>query len=133
MFEGLRLVIADDDQMIRQGLRIITEALGAEVLAEADNGHVCLEQVERLRPELVLLDISMPVMGGFAAARQLRARMPELRIVFVSQHSERVYIEEAFQIGVNGYILKQTAATDLGDAIQAVMSGRKFLSPLMAA
>ena len=109
---------------------MIAESLGAEVLAEAENGRAGIEQAERLRPELVLLDVSMPVMGGFAAARQLRARLPELRIIFISQHSERVYVEEALGIGVNGYIWKQEAATELGHAIEAVMSGGRFLSPL---
>jgi YesN/AraC family two-component response regulator len=95
----LLLIIVDDDEAIRQRLRTIAETLGAEVLAEADNGRVGIEQAEILRPELVLLDVSMPVMGGFAAARQLRARMPELRTIFVSQHSEPVYVEEAFGMG----------------------------------
>ena len=72
-------------------------------------------------------------MGGFAAARQLRARMPELRIIFVSQHSEPIYVEEAVGMGVNGYVLKEAAATDLGNAIQTVMSGQSFLSPLIVA
>lgn len=130
--EKPHLLIVDDDQAIRQGLRLIVESLGTEVLAEADNGRSCIEQAELLHPELVLLDVSMPVMGGFAAARQLRIRMPELRIIFVSQHRERIYIEEAFQIGVNGYVLKQSAADDLGDAIQTVMSGGSFVSPLAA-
>ncbi|MBV9038732.1 MAG: response regulator transcription factor [Acidobacteriaceae bacterium] len=128
--ERVRLIIVDDDQAIRQGLRALVEALGAEVLAEADNGRACIEQAERLQPELVLLDVSMPVMGGFPAARQLRARMPNLRIIFVSQHRERIYIKEALEIGINGYVWKQAAATELNDAIQTVMSGGSFVSPL---
>ena len=128
--ERLRLIIVDDDEAIRHRLRVVAETLGAEVIAEADNGRACIEQAERFRPELVLLDVSMPVMGGFPAARQLRARMPDLRIIFVSQHRERVYIEEAFEIGVNGYIWKQAAAAELNDAIRTVMSGGSFVSPL---
>ena len=123
----------DDDEAIRHGLRTLAEALGAEVLAEADNGRVGIEQAERLQPELVLLDVSMPVMGGFPAARQLRMRMPDLRIIFISQYKDRIYIEEALEIGVHGYVWKQAASAELNDAIQTVMSGRKFVSPLAKA
>lgn len=126
----MRLIIVDDDQAIRQGLRTIAEALGAEVLAEADNGRAGIEQAERLRPELVLLDVSMPVMGGFPAARQLRSRWPDLRIIFISQHREWIYVEEALEIGANGYVWKQAAAAELDDAIQTVMSGGRFVSSL---
>jgi two-component system nitrate/nitrite response regulator NarL len=128
--EKIRLIIVDDDAAIRYGLRAVAEDLGAEVLAEAENGRIGVEQAERLRPELVLLDVSMPVMGGFAAARQLRACLPEVRIIFVSHHRERAYIEEALQLGVHGYIWKQEAATELGHAMETVMSGGSFVSPL---
>lgn len=124
-----KLIIVDDDVAIRNGLRRIAEASGAEVVAEANNGRSGIEQAKSFDPELILLDITMPVMGGFAAARELRRTMPKLRIVFVSQHNDRVYAEEALQMGAAGYVLKGTAVADLENALTAAMAGRTFVSP----
>lgn len=125
----MKIVIVDDDAGIRAGLRSIMESLGAEVIGEADNGRSGIERAQLLCPELILLDVSMPVMGGLAAARQLRTLMPELHIILISQHRDRAYAEEAFQIGVEGYVLKRAAFTELPNAISAVTSGHTFVSP----
>ena len=88
---GLRVIIVDDNEPFRQCLRSITESWGAQVLAEAEDGQTGIDTAERIQPDLVLLDVSMPVMGGFAAAKRLRERMPAVRIIFVSHHQERLY------------------------------------------
>ena len=126
----VKTLIIDDDADIRDGLRGIIESLGAEVVGEADNGRSGIERAQSLQPDLVLLDVSMPVMGGFPAARELRAMMPALAIIFVSQHNERVYAEEALRIGA-GYVLKRSASADLPEAIDAAISGRTFVSRLI--
>ena len=123
-----RLIIVDDDPAIRNGLRALVEALGSEVVGEADNGRSGIEQAESLHPQLILLDVSMPIMGGFAAARELRKTMPELRIIFVSQFSDPAYAREAMDMGAAGYVVKQSAGTDLSDAVDAAMDGRTFVS-----
>lgn len=128
----LKTIIVDDDPDIREGLRRIVEHLGAEVVAEAEDGQSAVECAQASRPELILLDVSMPGMSGFAAARQLRKLMPNVPIVFVSQHSEGIYAEQALEIGVRGYVLKRSVCTDLDPAITAVMSGQTFVSPLVA-
>ena len=128
-----RVVIVDDSALIRAGLRMIVEAFGAEVIGEADNGRSGIEQAESLSPELILLDVSMPVMGGLAAARELRKLKPNLGIILISQYSDRVYAEEALEIGAGAYVLKRTANSELADAINAVMSGRTFVSPVVEA
>ena len=121
----------DDDPDIRDGLRRIVEQLGAEVVAEAEDGRHGIECAKASNPELILLDVSMPGMGGFAAARQLRVLLPHVPIIFVSQHSSRIYAEEALHIGVRAYVLKRSATTDLRPAISAVMTGHTFVSPLV--
>lgn len=125
-------MIVDDDAGIRAGLRCIMESLGATIVGEADNGRSGVELAESLDPEVVLLDVSMPVMGGLAAARELRIRMPALHIILISQHRDRAYAEEALQIGVEGYVLKRAAFNELPKALNAITAGRTFVSPSIA-
>lgn len=123
------MVVVDDSPEIRAGLRGLLEALGVHIIGEAENGHAAIEKAELLHPELILLDVSMPVMGGFAAARVLRRSMPHLRIIFVSQHSDRAYAEEALALGASAYVLKRTASAELAKAVSAALSGSTFVSP----
>jgi DNA-binding NarL/FixJ family response regulator len=125
---GVRLVIVDDDPVIRQILRTITEDLGAEVLAEADNGQTAIEEAERHHPELMLLDVSMPVMGGLPATRYLHEHLPELNIIMVSQYSRKVYAEEALESGAKGYVVKACVASELESAVKIVLEGGTFVS-----
>ena len=128
-----RLIIVDDDSAIRWMLRSIAESEHADVVGEAENGRAALDAAERLRPDVVLLDISMPVMDGFTAARELSARFPEMRIIFVSQNSDKNYVQEAFRCGAAGYVLKPAAATELGQAMAALRCGSQFRSPRIPA
>lgn len=128
----VRLIIVDDDPAIRMMLRSIAEALGANVLGEAENGRGGIEQAELLRPEMMLLDVSMPVMGGFPAARYLREHIPDLWIVLVSQYNQKAYADEALELGARGYILKSAVASELGIAMEAIMNGGTFVSPRVA-
>ena len=126
---GVRLVIADDDPAIRMILRSFVEDLGAEVLAEADNGRGAIEEAERHHPQVMLLDVSMPIMGGLPATRYLREHQPELSVILVSQYNRRVYADEAFECGARGYIVKGCLATELESAVDAVIHGGTFVSP----
>lgn len=128
-----KVLIVDDEPAIRNGLKHILEAHGATIAGEADNGASGVEEARKRLPEIILLDVSMPIMDGFAAAREIRQHMPALHIIFISQHGDRIYAEEAFALGAAGYILKQFAGSDLPKAIQAVMSGQTFISPAMTA
>ncbi|MBV9404161.1 MAG: response regulator transcription factor [Acidobacteriaceae bacterium] len=122
-----RLLIADDDPDIRAVLR---ESLEPDwnVLGEAGNGFEAVRATERLRPDVVLLDVSMPIMNGFAAAKRIKQIMPDVLIIFVSQHSDAAYLEEAFRLGASAYVLKRAAMTDLGLALESAMAGRTFCS-----
>lgn len=124
----LQVVIVDDDTSMRQMLRHLVERMNGDVIAEAEDGRAGLNTTERLHPDVLLLDVSMPVMGGFEVARQLHESVPALAIIFVSQQANQAYVNEAFRCGAKGYVLKQAAATELHDAIHAVMTGNYFRS-----
>lgn len=125
----LTLIIADDDPAMRQILRLLAEDLGAQVLAEADNGRVAIELAEFHKPEMLLLDVCMPVMGGLIAARHLRQRLPDLCIIVLSHNCHTAYAEEALNVGAKAFITKGSLMTDLQPAIEKVMSGGIFVSP----
>jgi DNA-binding NarL/FixJ family response regulator len=129
MMSGVRLIIVDDDPSIRRMLRSLVENLGAEVLAEADNGRGAIEQAERYRPEVMLLDVSMPVMGGIPAAAYLHEHHPELNIILVSQYSHKVYAEEGLHAGAKAYVVKGSLVIEIEEAVAAVLNGGTFVSP----
>ena len=108
---------------------MIAENLGAEVLAEADNGQTAIEEAERVHPQVMLLDVSMPVMGGLPCTRYLHEHLPELIVILISQHNRKVYAEEALESGARGYLLKGSLATELEPAVKAVLDGGTFVSP----
>ena len=117
-----RLLIVDDHAGIRHMLRHIVEDAAGEVVGEAEHGQAAIEIAEELKPDIILLDVSMPVMGGFPAARELHRRLPGARIVFGSQHTGRAYTDEALRSGALAYVLKSAAAAELPDVIRAVMA-----------
>lgn len=128
----LRLLIVDDDASVRLALRRLLVAMNQDVVGEAEDGQTGIDSAVRLRPDIILLDISMPVMGGFEAARQLHESLPEMPIIFISQHVESAYADEAFRCGAKGYVLKRAATTELPEAIHNAEAGRVFRSPVVA-
>lgn len=122
----VKLLIVDDSPEVRTALREITQAYGHEVVGEADNGKQGLALVPQAHPEMVLLDVSMPVMGGFATARELRRIAPEVPILFISQHAGPDYMSEAFELGARGYLLKSAVSSQLNHAIETISSGQLY-------
>jgi DNA-binding NarL/FixJ family response regulator len=122
-----RVIIADDHEMVRYTLRRVIEA-EFDVIGEAATGREAVAAAEHLRPDVVLLDVTMPVMGGFEAARVLRATMPDVPIVFISDHADPAYADEAFRLGAQAYVVKRTSATELCPAIRIVLEGKSFRS-----
>jgi DNA-binding NarL/FixJ family response regulator len=120
-----RVIIAEDDILIRQAIRSIAETC-CEVIAEADNGQVALHLVEEFHPDIVLLDISMPVLNGLEAARFMKNHLPDVRIIIVSSHADPAYVEQAFQAGAQAYVHKSSAVWQIPRAIEDVISGRTF-------
>jgi len=123
------LLIVEDDEAMRYLLRRL--AAGCTVVGEAMDGPDALEAVEKLRPDVILLDVSLPTMSGFAVAELLRTRHPETHVIFVTMHSEPIYADEAFRLGARGYVIKRAAPRELPAAIQAAVAGDLFRSPLI--
>ena len=128
--KAIRILLADDHNIMRRGLRLLLERqAGFEVVAEAADGREAAEQAEATRPDLVVLDIAMPNMSGIEAAQRIRALLPQAAIVILSMHSDESYVLRALKAGAKGYLLKDSAESDLIEAIKAVSEGKAFFSP----
>jgi DNA-binding NarL/FixJ family response regulator len=124
-----RVLLADDHSLIRQALRALLERQGFQIVSEASDGQEALRSVEKTQPDVAILDISMPILNGVDAARELAKSSPKTRVILLTQHDEDQYVTEALRAGVRGYVLKSQAAEDLVHAIQEVCRGSVYLSP----
>jgi DNA-binding NarL/FixJ family response regulator len=125
----IRVLIADDHGIVRSGLKmLIDRQTDMEVIAEADDGVEALEGAQSHRPDVAVLDVSMPRMTGLQAARAIRAHAPDTRVLLLSMHDDERYFLEGLEAGAAGYVLKRAADTDLIDALRTVARGRTFLS-----
>jgi len=130
----LRILVADDHKLVRHGVRkMLEDQQGWTVVGEAADGRVLIEQALEKQPDVIILDLAMPTMSGIAAIRELVQRMPGVKVLVLSMHAEEPYVIEALEAGARGYLLKDSAETDLVRAIEAVASGKSFLSPTVAA
>ncbi len=124
------MLLADDHSLVAAGLRSMLES-AYEVVGTADNGRALVEAAGRLRPEVILLDISMPALNGIEAARQLRKLVPQAKLIFVTMHTDATFVREALRAGGSGYVSKQSAPKELVTAIEEVLHGRVYLTPLV--
>jgi DNA-binding NarL/FixJ family response regulator len=123
-----RVLLADDHAVVAEGLaRLIGDV--ADLVGQVNDGVRLVEEARRLRPDIVVADITMPGMSGIDAMRQLKAEGAEARFIFLTIHTEARLAAEALRAGASGYLLKQAAGKELYDAIQAVTSGRTYLTP----
>jgi len=126
----IRILLADDHVVMRRGLRLLLENQpGFVVVAESSDGREAVQQAETVKPDVVVMDIAMPNLGGIEAAERITALLPETRIVILSMHSDESYVLRSLKAGVKGYLLKDSAEGDLVEAIKAVHSGKAFFSP----
>jgi DNA-binding NarL/FixJ family response regulator len=123
-----RLLMADDHSIMLAGLRKLVEGT-CEVVGAVEDGRALVEAAERLRPDLILLDISMPLLNGMDAARQIKKSVPDAKLIFLTMHASPVFATEALQAGASGYLLKQSAASELPHAIETVLKGQTYLTP----
>ena len=121
--------VADDHAIVRDGLVALLRAhAGIEIAGTAANGSDAVEQVLRLKPRIVILDISMPELNGIEAARRIREALPDTRVVMLSMHSGTQFVFQALEAGVRGYLLKESASAEIVDAVRAVDRGQRYLS-----
>lgn len=133
MTAELRIVIADDHEVLRRGLRAVLEAqTGWKVVGEAANGREAVAMVERLAPEVVVLDISMPEMNGLEATREILRKSPGTEILIMTLHESEELVREVLEAGARGYLLKSDAAQDLVRAVDAVRSHATFFTSKVA-
>jgi DNA-binding NarL/FixJ family response regulator len=127
------IILAEDHVLARQGLRrIIQEDPAVQVTHEAGDGLEVLEILKEGLPDVVILDISMPHLGGLEAAQIIKTQYPTIKIVILTMHRERNFFQKAMGIGVDGYILKDEADSVLTSAIKAVLEGKTYFSPLVS-
>jgi len=127
---SIKVLLVDDHTVVREGLRFLLETEGdIKVIGEAKHGREAVQMTEKLRPDLVLLDIAMPFLNGVEAARQIMKCCPETKILILSSYEEDEYIRKLIQAGVGGYLLKHTVADDLVRAVREVQKGNAYFSP----
>jgi len=129
----IRILLADDHAVVRQGFKMILgEHPDMEIVGEAGNGREAVELAERLKPDLVVMDVAMPELNGIEATRRLAASTPHARVLALSMHKDSVYVREILRAGARGYLLKDSGAGDLVSAVRAVASGEGYISPAVS-
>lgn len=122
-----RILLADDHPMVLEGVAKLVEEFG-EVVGKVEDGRTLIEVATRLKPDVVVMDISMPRLNGLEAARYLQKLVPQSKIIFLTMHADRTYVAEAFNAGASGYLLKQSAGSELKKAVQAVLVGGRYVT-----
>lgn len=131
--DEVRVLLGDDHTVLRQGLRkILEDRRDLRVVAEAGNGRDAVREAIEQNPDVAVLDIGMPLLNGIEATRQIVRRAPGVRILILSMHSDQAYVTQAVQAGARGYLLKESAGSELIAAIAAVAAGKTFFSPAVA-
>ena len=129
----MRILLADDHTILRKGLRLLLEReRDFSVVAEASNGREALEIAEQARPDIAIMDIGMPILNGIEATKRISAAAPHTAVIILSVHSDEAYILRALKAGARGYLLKDSAETDLIQAVRAVGAGKAFFSPAVS-
>jgi two-component system response regulator NreC len=126
----IRILLADDHALVRQGFRMILAAQpDMQIVGEAGNGREAVELAEKLKPDVVVMDVAMPELNGIEATRRLIASTPRARVLALSMHKDSVYVREILRAGARGYLLKDSVDADLLTAVRAVAKGDGYLSP----
>jgi DNA-binding NarL/FixJ family response regulator len=125
-----RILLADDHSLVAAGISKLLEA-EFELIGTVSEGRALVAAAKSDRPDVILLDISMPILNGLEAARQIRTALPDVKLIFVTVHSDNAYVMEAFRAGASGYVLKRSAASELPAAIHEVLNGNLYVTPLI--
>jgi DNA-binding NarL/FixJ family response regulator len=129
----IRILLADDHTVVRKGLRLLLESnAGFQVVADAADGREAVALAAEHLPDVVVMDVAMPILNGIEATRQIVAKLPNTAVVFLSMHSDESYVLKALKAGARGYLLKDSAEYDLIHAVTAVSEGKAFFSPAIS-
>jgi DNA-binding NarL/FixJ family response regulator len=129
----ITVFLADDHAIFREGLRLLLQADEAiEVVGQASNGHQAVKEVARLRPDVVLMDLAMPLLNGIEASRRITLEMSSVKVLILSSYSDDQHVRQALGAGASGYVIKETASEELLHAIREARDGNAFFSPLIA-
>jgi DNA-binding NarL/FixJ family response regulator len=128
-----KILIADDHGILRQGIdSLIKGCADMQVVGETNNGLTAVEMARKLRPDVVLMDVTMSGLNGIEATRQIKGEMPEVKVLALTMHAEREFVLDMIKAGASGYMLKECAFDDLVSAIKAIVAGQSYLSPQIA-
>ncbi len=130
--EGLRVLVADDHPILRDGLKAILKEKNMEVVGEVSDGLQAINLCKQLAPDVAVVDVSMPLLNGIDAAREIRKVSPKTKIMILTMHTEERYVAAALRVGVSGYILKSKAASHLMQAIDAAINGEFYIGPCVS-
>jgi two-component system response regulator NreC len=126
----IRILLADDHTILRAGLKMMLNAQpDMEVVGEAQDGRQSIHEAQRLQPDIVLMDITMPDMNGIEATKQIKRLLPDIKVLILTMHEHDEYVFQALRAGASGYMLKEAADTDLISALRVIQSGQFYLSP----
>ena len=128
----IKVILVDDHDLVREGLKMILESADIEIVGEADNGRKAVKLVNKLQPDIIILDIVIPEMNGLEAAVEIHRENPEVKIVFLSMHSTSEHVFRALDAGASGYLLKKSAGKEVIDAVKTVNAGNCYLSNSVA-
>jgi two-component system, NarL family, response regulator NreC len=129
----IRVLLAEDHAMVREGLKLLIDSQpGMEVIGEAENGQTAVELSQKLMPDIILMDVSMPDMNGLKATEKIRQECPSIKVLALTRHNDQGYLHEIMRAGAAGYVLKQNTAAELIRAMQAVATGGNYLDPAIA-
>ena len=132
MENKLRILIAEDHATVREGVKLLVNAQAdMEVVGEAEDGDAAVSEAVRLKPDVVIMDISMPGVNGLRATKKLRKLIPTIKILILTRHSDDGYLQQLITAGANGYVLKQSAPSELINAIRVVADGKAYLDPAL--
>jgi DNA-binding NarL/FixJ family response regulator len=131
--KAIRILLADDHTVVRKGLRLLLENVPEfQVIADASSGREAVALAEQYAPDVIVMDVAMPILNGIEAARQITAKLPQTAVVFLSMHGDESYVLRALKAGARAYLLKDSAEYDLIQAVKAVSEGKAFFSPAIS-
>ena len=129
MENDVKILLVENHAIVREGLRTLLEGKGYDVIGEAEDGRTGAQMASELKPDVIVMDISLPLLNGIEATRRIHKEQPDVKIIMLTIHDEETYIYKSLEAGARGYLVKDTASKDLLDAIDAVTGGELYLSP----